>query len=102
MQIPNPKKSCLKTCPKHSRLVHSFSKGLQKDSPAPSRYPPSAVPRADPEGPWRCAPAMSTDINQPESTVFCRVPINSIYGLILGSYKRIGSGWVRDVYTYDI
>ena len=26
---------------------------------------------------------------------FCRVPINSIYGFILGTYKIVGFGWFR-------
>ena len=30
-----------------------------------------------------------------QNPLFCRVPINSIYGFILGTYKIVGSGWLR-------
>ena len=33
-------------------------------------------------------------LNQLEPT-FCRFPINSIYGFILGTCKTVGSGWLR-------
>ena len=38
-------------------------------------------------------------LNQPEPIV-CRVPIDSIYGFILGTYKIAGSGWFRYMYIY--
>ena len=30
-----------------------------------------------------------------QNPLFCRVPINSKYGFILGTYKIVGSGWLR-------
>ena len=30
-----------------------------------------------------------------QNPLFCRIPINSIYGFILGTYKIVGSGWLR-------
>ena len=29
-----------------------------------------------------------------QNPLFCRVPINSIYSVILGTYKNVGSGWL--------
>ena len=33
-----------------------------------------------------------------QNPLFCRVPINSIYGFILGTYKIVGFGWFRYIW----
>ena len=40
-----------------------------------------------------CPGPRNTLTNQ--NPLFCRAPINSIYGFILGTYKIVGSGWLR-------
>ena len=34
-----------------------------------------------------------------QNPLFCRVPVNSIYGFILGAYKIVGSGWLSYMYS---
>ena len=35
-----------------------------------------------------------------QNPLFCRAPIDSIYGSILRTYKILGSGWLRYIYTH--
>ena len=39
---------------------------------------------------------------QPEPTIFCRVPINSIYGFILGTCKITTSGWLGKLIAQNL
>ena len=56
-------------------------------APIEKARPSSSSQGAEPRGHFRY-------LNQPEPTFFCRAPLNSIYGFILGTYKIVGSRWL--------